>query len=191
MGDGTDETLAFICGLDGRAELVLPLFVVGYSDSVGIKDICVNIEVSADLLFQRYPLVQGHQIRQYHILISGDSNLSVLTGLLSMILETKVTFIAQQLNRMQVSICSRNQQRSDPAELLPQMQQTGFGGWVLPELTKDSRQKPVEITIRLTYVNENDSAQMLIKHPAYSNIEKEQPAEGYARGDYECIYAIE
>lgn len=33
-------------------------------------------------------------------------------------------------------------------------------------------------------------AQTLTKHPVYSNLEKEEPVEGYNRGDYVCICAI-
>ena len=33
-------------------------------------------------------------------------------------------------------------------------------------------------------------AQTLTKHPVYSNLEKEEPMEGYDRGDYVCICAI-
>ncbi len=33
-------------------------------------------------------------------------------------------------------------------------------------------------------------AQTLTKHPVYSNLEKEEPVEGYDRGDYVCICAI-
>ncbi len=33
-------------------------------------------------------------------------------------------------------------------------------------------------------------AQTLTRHPVYSNLEKEEPVEGYDRGDYVCICAI-
>ncbi len=53
------------------------------------------------------------------------------------------------------------------------------------------RSTPEKVTLlKNVGFKEFNFAQTLTKHPAYSNIEKEQPVEGYDRGDYVCICAI-
>ncbi len=51
-----------------------------------------------------------------------------------------------------------------------------------------STPEKVEILEKIGF-SEFDYAQTLTKHPAYSNLEKEKPIEGYDRGDYVCICA--